>query len=85
MAQTPEEIKRIHREAREQARLFERNPRALVDFCHQHGLSNEEIVVKMTQNKSAAMVRAFAEKFAADLGMTPAQFIKIAGPRSVKR
>jgi hypothetical protein len=85
MANPPEDIRRIWQEAKEKAREYVHDPKAMIEIARQQGWSDEEVVLRMTQNKSAATVHAFAEKFAKHLGMTIAQFKRVAGPRSVKR
>jgi hypothetical protein len=85
MANPPEDIRRIWQDAKEKARDYVHDPKAMIELARLEGLNDEEIVLRMTQNKSAATVHAFAEKFAKHLGMTVAQFKRVAGPRSVKR
>jgi hypothetical protein len=78
-----EDIQRIRREAEQEAQRYFRDPKGLIERARQDGMSDDNIVRRMTQNKSSAVVHACAEKFAKHLGMSIAQFKRIAGPRSV--
>jgi len=77
---------------RMQRRVDDDNPLRYADdlagcikAAHQKGLSNEKIIRELTRGATAAEVRAVAQKWAAALGLSVADFVRLAGPRSTPR
>ena len=61
------------------------DPSALIKLARQKGWRDDRIVRELMRGMTAADVRAFAGKWAGALGISPAEFVRLAGPRSTPR
>lgn len=64
---------------------YSSDPSQLIKLAREKGWGNDRIVREMMRGMTAADVRAFAKKWAAALGITPAEFVRLAGQRSTPR
>ena len=56
--------------------------KALIAAARNKGKTTQEIVVILTRGSSHAEVRSFAEQWAHEVGISQAEFVRMAGRRS---
>lgn len=64
---------------------YSSDPSQLIKLAREKGWSNDRIVRELMRGMTAADVRVYAKKWAAALGISPAEFVRLAGPRSTPR